>query len=82
MDKEVAELTSDEAGVQKELDAVLEYDAKIKDRCVAKPVSYEERAKKRAAEIEGLKEALVILDGESAGAFIQSKTFLAKVRGH
>jgi len=82
LDKEVAELSSDEASVQKELDAVLEYDAKIKEQCIAKPEPYEERAKKRAAEIEGLKEALDILETESAGAFIQKKAFLAKVRAH
>jgi len=80
LDKEVAELSSDEASVQKELAAVLDYDAKIKEQCVAKPEPYEERAKKRAAEIEGLKEALDILQSESAGALIQKKAFLAKVR--
>merc|ERR1719240_21829 len=82
LDKSVAELSGDRDGLQTELDAVLEYDAKIKEQCIAKPEPYEERAKKRAAEIEGLKEALDILTNESAGAFIQKKAFLAKIRAH
>jgi len=83
LDKEVAELSSDEASVSKELDAVLAYDAKIKEQCIAKPEPYEERAKKRAAEIEGLKEALDVLETEAAGAsLIQKKAFLSKIRAH
>merc|ERR1719486_1774300 len=65
LDKEVAELSSDESSVQKELDAVLEYDAKIKEQCIAKPEPYEERKKRREQELAGLKEALTILEGES-----------------
>merc|ERR1719230_1389344 len=49
-----------------ELGAVLDYYAKIKERCVAKPESYEERKTRREAEIKGLKEALEILESETA----------------
>ena len=49
----------------------MEYYDKIKDRCVAKPESYEERTARRKAEIEGLKTALNILDNETA--FVQRK---------
>jgi len=49
----------------------MEYYAKIKDRCVAKPETYEERTKRRTAEIEGLKQALQILNDETA--FVQRK---------
>merc|ERR1719188_370080 len=66
LDKAVAEATSDRSGVQVELDAVLEYAAKLKEICVAKPETYGERAERREAEIAGLKQALQILGGEAA----------------
>jgi chromosome segregation ATPase len=61
LDKAVAEATADRATTQSELDAVLEYLEKLKDMCIAKPETYEMRAERRAAEIEGLKKALEIL---------------------
>merc|ERR1719421_2509336 len=45
LDKEVAELSSDRDGLSTELDAVMEYGAKITEMCVAKPEPYEERKK-------------------------------------
>jgi len=65
LDEAIAEATSDRANVQAELDAVLEYLEKLTERCVAKPMSYEERTRRREAEIAGLKEALQILEGEA-----------------
>jgi len=81
LDKEVAELTGDRDGAQTELDAVLEYYEKIKDRCIAKPEPYEERKRRREAEISGLKEALSILEGQ---AFLQQRqhSYLRSVRNH
>jgi len=65
LDQSVAELTADRSGVQEELDAVNEYLEKLKDRCIAKPESYEDRVARRDAEVAGLKQALQILEGES-----------------
>merc|ERR1719478_1851605 len=65
LDKTVAELTSDREGLQTELDAVLDYWEKITEQCVAKAEPYEERKRRREAEIAGLKEALAILEGEA-----------------
>merc|ERR550537_122889 len=66
LDKSISDLTGDKATSTTELDAVLEYYSKIKARCIAKPESYEERKQRRAAEIQGLKEALSILEDETA----------------
>jgi|Transcript_78751 hypothetical protein len=66
LDKEISELTSDKETTSTELEAVMEYYAKIKERCIAKPETYEERKARREAEIAGLKEALSILENEAA----------------
>jgi len=53
----------------KELDAVMAYIEKLKPQCEVKVQSYAERKAAREAEIQGLKDALGILDG---GAFVQT----------
>jgi len=68
LDKTIGELSGDRETAGTELSAVLEYDEKIKERCIAKPESYETRKGRREAEVEGLKEALSILEGS---AFMQ-----------
>jgi len=65
LDKTISELSSDRDTTNTELSAVLEYDGKLKERCIAKPETYEERKGRREAEIAGLKEALSILNGEA-----------------
>merc|ERR1719281_1459046 len=65
LDKTITELSSDLAGVEEELSAVLDYLEKIKEACIAKPETYEERKKRREQEIAGLKAALEILEGEA-----------------
>jgi len=66
LDKAVGELSSDRESATTELSAVNEYYEKVKERCVAKPEAYEERKRRREAEIAGLKEALVVLENEAA----------------
>merc|ERR1719218_71857 len=66
LDKEIAELSADRDTSNTELSAVLEYYAKLKERCIAQPETYEERKARREAEIEGLKQALDILETETA----------------
>jgi chromosome segregation ATPase len=69
LDKENAELASDHETTGTEHAAVLEYLEKLNGRCVAKPETYETRKQRREAEIAGLKEALSVLEEETA--FVQ-----------
>jgi len=66
LDKKVSDLSGDRDTTSTELSAVLDYYGKIKERCIAKPESYEERKARREAEVNGLKEALSILESETA----------------
>merc|ERR1719491_2395600 len=79
LDKSISEFSSDRQTENVELSAVLEYYSKIKERCIAKPEKYEERKRRREAEISGLKEALSILEDETA--FVQRKMKGGNVRG-
>merc|ERR550532_146242 len=78
LDQSIAELSADRETKKAQLAAVLDYYAKIKSRCVAKPESYAERAARRAAEIAGLKQALSILEDEAAFTQRKKRAF----RGH
>jgi len=78
LDKEISELTGDKDTLSTELGAVTEYYSKLRERCVAKPESYEDRKARREAEITGLKEALQVLEEETA--FVQRKR--KGLRGH
>jgi len=71
LDKSISEISGDKASVTAEQSAVLEYYAKLKERCVAKPESYEERKSRREAEINGFKEALSVLENETS--FVQRR---------
>jgi len=75
LDVSIAEMSSDRETVRTELSAVNEYYAKLQERCVAKPETYEERKARRESEIAGLEEALNVLTNEAA--FVQRK-----LRGH
>merc|ERR1719388_578792 len=73
LDKAVSDLSSDLDTENAELGAVLEYYGKVKDRCIAQPESYEERKARRESEIAGLKEALSVLESETALVQLRSK---------
>jgi len=71
LDKKSVDLNSDRESASTELDAVLQYTKNIRGMCELKPESYSERKNRRQAELDGLQEALRILDGESV--FLQHK---------
>jgi len=62
--KSMTEKKADLEGTQKELAAALDYYEKLKPSCVDSGESYEDRVKRREEEIQSLKEALQILQGE------------------
>jgi len=65
LDKNIADAKGDKSGVSDELSAVNEYFAGIKKECIAKAEPYEEKVKRRNAEIAGLKDALETLSGDA-----------------
>merc|ERR1719152_125682 len=71
---------ADKGMVSKELAAVLDYIEKLRPQCETKAMSYEEKKARREAEIEGLKEALSILDGQAV--LLQDKRNLRRVSQH
>mmetsp|Transcript_91266 Transcript_91266/g.232274 ORF Transcript_91266/g.232274 Transcript_91266/m.232274 type:complete len:375 (+) Transcript_91266:1-1125(+) len=81
LDATAAETGTDRSGVQAELDAVLEYLRKIEGDCIAKAETHEERKARFEAELAGCKEALRILEEETAASLIQ-RGVLRGVRRH
>jgi hypothetical protein len=65
LDVSTADAKSDLEGLQTETAAIIDYQSKLNEICIAKPETYSERANRRTAEIDGLKEALQILEGET-----------------
>jgi len=63
-DNEVRRLKADLEAAKNELEPLEEYYEQVKQRC-AKKVTREDIMKKRQREIEGLKEALAVLEGET-----------------
>merc|ERR1719416_293229 len=63
-----------------ELDALSEYLSKIESECIAKAESYADRTARRAAEIAGLKDALQILESETA--LVQQRSQHRRGRQH
>jgi predicted RNase H-like nuclease (RuvC/YqgF family) len=82
LDKAVAETTNDRSSVQEELDAVDSYLKKLHDMCDEKVESYAEKKRRREAEIAGLKEALTILEDETALLETKARRYLRAVHQH
>jgi len=78
LDKGIAEYSSDRSGVETELSAVNTYLSEIEGRCIAKAETYSERKERRAAEIAGLKDALTVLENETA--LIQKSSRVLRLR--
>eukprot|EP00933_Yihiella_yeosuensis_P061243 TRINITY_DN64045_c0_g1_i1.p1 TRINITY_DN64045_c0_g1~~TRINITY_DN64045_c0_g1_i1.p1 ORF type:complete len:865 (+),score=281.35 TRINITY_DN64045_c0_g1_i1:109-2703(+) len=66
LERQITELAYDIQAATEQLQAVEEYKAKLEKECAGKVESRSERIKRRAAEMDGLKEALVILEGIAA----------------
>ena len=79
MKKSVCELTSDTDSANAELSAVVEYLDMLKDVCVAKTMTCEEKSQRRAAQIAGFREALFIL---SESVLLQRPQILQRVTIH
>jgi len=82
LDKAVADASSDRSGVQAELDAVNEYLSALGKECIEQAETYEQRKARFEAEIAGLKEALRILESETALIQKTSRHALRGVRPH
>jgi len=70
----LSDFKNDREAEQAELDAVDEYSQKLAPACIEKPMTYEERKSRRESEIAGLKEALSILDSQSATSFLSIRS--------
>jgi len=73
----LTETKDDLSMVNKELSAIEAYLEELKPQCEQKTMSYAEKKAKREAEIEGLKEALSILSGDSI-ALLQMKVTVSR----
>jgi len=78
LDADSSELSSDRSAVQAELDATEETLAKLGEQCIDKAETYAARKARHAAEIAGLREALSILENETA---LLQRSTLRKLRG-
>merc|ERR1719159_1952346 len=61
----IAETRLDHKDASDELNAILEYTDKLKGSCETKAPSFEERQKRRKQEMDGLQNALAILEGKA-----------------
>jgi len=78
LDEMIAEASSDKSTVEDELAAVKEYLDKLQGECVVKRNTFEQRKQHREQLIEGLRESLTILEGETA--FLQQHSVRRTLR--
>mmetsp|Transcript_43608 Transcript_43608/g.99613 ORF Transcript_43608/g.99613 Transcript_43608/m.99613 type:complete len:151 (+) Transcript_43608:1647-2099(+) len=71
-DESISQTRESLAATEKELDAAQEYYEKLKPGCVSGGVNYDDRVKQREAEVQSLKEALKILNGDDIPMPIES----------
>jgi len=82
LDKKVTEVSSDRESASTELDAVLQYTKNIRGMCEIKPETFGERKGRREAEINGLRDAMKILEGEAVFLQRQHKSGLRGAAVH
>lgn len=73
LDSLVSQTKLDLKDSQEELDAIMEYMDKLKGSCETKAPAFEERQARRKQELEGLQNALAILEGKAI-ALLQSQS--------
>jgi hypothetical protein len=78
LDKETSELSSDRRTVQAELDATNKLLTQLDTQCIDKAETYAEQKARREAELAGLREALQILENETA--LVQKRSLRATRR--
>mmetsp|Transcript_107904 Transcript_107904/g.247357 ORF Transcript_107904/g.247357 Transcript_107904/m.247357 type:complete len:652 (+) Transcript_107904:70-2025(+) len=77
VESRVSEDRDDQNQEQDEASAVDEYISRLRSKCVAKGDPYEERQRRRAQEMDGLRNALAVLEGE-AMALMQVRRYLRR----
>merc|ERR1712217_700005 len=82
LDKAIAEASSDRSGVQDELNAVMQYLGTLEDQCIEKAETFAERKARFESELQGLKEALRILESEAVLIQRSSRKSLRGVSPH
>lgn len=66
VEKKNTEFTGDRTGKEQELAALVDYLEKLTKQCVAQPENYHDRVARRQREIEGLQEALEMLESQNS----------------
>merc|ERR1719159_1465532 len=67
----ITNIGEDHKMASNELSSIMEYVEKLKPQCEGRTVSYADRKAKRDAEIQGLKEAMSIIEKDAPAAFLQ-----------
>mmetsp|Transcript_32446 Transcript_32446/g.77938 ORF Transcript_32446/g.77938 Transcript_32446/m.77938 type:complete len:683 (+) Transcript_32446:61-2109(+) len=71
-DEALSQTREELSSTEKELDAAMDYYEKLKPSCVSSGTNYDDRVKQREDEVQSLKEALKILNGDDIPMPIES----------